>query len=250
VNWTDSHCHLADERIATSVDSIIERSKTAGINRWVQGGIDPADWKRQRDLRDRFGEGIVPCFGIHPWTSSKLSPSELRSMLDLLEKELTHAPVLGEAGLDFGDRFSGTEKSQIAAFNEQLALARSLQKPLALHIVKAHEKALEILESQPPFSRGGWVHLYSGSYEIARRYIDRGFVISVGGPVSRPKGFETLKRAIPKLPSDSLLLETDCPDQDDDPTNLIGIAKAVGVLRKEDFKLLLDRSSRNIERFL
>ena len=56
----------------------------------------------------------------------------------------------------------------------------------------------------------GVMHCYSGSYEMALKFIDLGFYISLGGPVTFKNAKEPQKNAT-LIPLDKLLIETDCP---------------------------------------
>ncbi len=266
MNWVDSHCHLADPRYDAQLEAVLARSREAGVTRWIQGGIDPEDWDKQRKLKKSHGDGIILSFGLHPWKTALMTNLELKQALGQLERALPETPLVGEIGLDFGPKHQGHRPAQEQAFRDQLELACSAGKPVALHIVHAHEEALSILAPFRARLRGGWAHLFTGSYELACRYIDLGFMVSIGGPAARPKGFETLKRALPKIPGEWLVLETDSPDQSPDPSasgtlnepaRLIEIAQAVAALRsqggskhQENWKELLDRSTRNVERVI
>jgi TatD DNase family protein len=256
----DAHCHLADPRLAEGLDRRLEEARHVGIAGWVQGGVDPEDWKRQRALRARLGPSIVLAFGLHPWWVAKHTEAELDRGLLLLEAELTQASALGELGLDLFPRHCPPETLplQKKAFERQLALAKDTGKPLVLHIVKAHGPALEILKAYGPFPAGGLIHAFGGSAEVAKGYLALGFHLSLGGSVTR-EGFQNLKKAVGSLPLDRLLLETDAPDQTPDlpglsrealnePRFLLGIAEAVARLRGLEKEELLDRSTENLKR--
>lgn len=267
-DWIDAHCHLADPRWVNELNAVLDRSRAAGVGRWLQGGVDPQDWKRQRELVARHPEEIWPSFGLHPWWVRELSRSDSDIKAGLAELEAAilrgEARALGETGLDFsGDPalWEGAAKTrQVAAFEAQLRLGRAHRLPIVLHVVRAHGVALAILEAGGRLAAGGLVHSFSGSFESARRYIELGLLISVGASVVRRKGFETLKRAVVRIPPDALVLESDAPDQPpegwtertgspwNEPASLREVAEAVGKLRGEPPEAVLDRSARNIER--
>jgi TatD DNase family protein len=257
--WIDAHCHLADARLNATIDEVLTRSRNAGVTGWIQGGVCPADWDRQRDLRARFGPGVRLAFGVHPWWIAEHPEAELVKALGDLDLRAGEAEAVGETGLDFMPRRLGTEARQTMAFEFQIALAKRLGKPLVLHVVHAHEPALQILKRAAPLPKG-IVHAFSESYETARQYVDLGFLISVGGAVTRP-GYEKLKRGIAKIPADKLVIETDAPDQTpalegvsrerpNEPAFLVGIARKLAELRGVDYETILSQSTENLTQLL
>jgi TatD DNase family protein len=240
--WIDGHCHLADPRHQNELHELIVQSRQAGITGWVQGGVDPQDWDRQLALRAQWGDCVVPVFGLHPWWVARASPTELEAALRLLEAALPKAAALGETGLDAHPAHGGNLPLQTRAFEVQLRLAASVGKPVVLHVVQAHEEALAVLTRNPRLLHGGLVHGFSGSLEIARNYLALGLSLSVGSGVLKP-GYKALKAALPHLPSDQLVLETDWPDGVAGPQALVAIAEAVAKLQNRRPEEVLDAST-------
>ncbi len=258
--WIDGHCHLADPRFSTRLDAQLEEARRLGIHGWVQGGVDPADWDRQVGLKDRLGPAVVLAFGLHPWWVANQEAAEVEAAFRQLESRLPVASALGELGLDLHPRHCPKDSlaRQSWALEHQLELVKRIPKPLILHVVSAHGEALEILSRHHPFPRGGLVHSFGGSAEVAKAYLDLGFHLSIGGSVTR-EGSQKLKKAVVSVPLDRLVLETDAPDQTpelpgvdrgslNEPRHLIGIAQTVARLREMNPEALLDRSTENLKR--
>jgi TatD DNase family protein len=252
----DSHCHLSDARVLEGLDLILARARDAGITGFVLGGTDPEEWKRQHELRTNFLDFKWKLsFGLHPWWVARQTPEALSQALTLLERELPIADALGELGLDHGPKLPPeTHTRQREAFERQLVLAQKFEKPLILHIVRAHAEALEILKKNPPTAGRALVHSYSGSREQVRDYLHLGCFLSISGAVTRPR-FETLRQAVLDIPLDRLLLETDCPDQpiegqtQSEPAHLLEIARVLSELRGESTEEILEANSQNLRRF-
>jgi TatD DNase family protein len=190
-------------------------------------------------------------------------PELLEQALELLPEMLARGScvALGELGLDYGPRRNPLSREvQLRVFKQQLEIAGMARKPLVLHVVHAHEQALAVLKQvKPAQTFGGLVHAFSGSLELARRYMDLGFSISVGGALARP-GYQTLKRAIKHIPADRLVIESDAPDFKpvgyegalggdlNDPGSLPFIAGELGALRGEGGVQLLENSRKNLIR--
>ena len=253
--WVDAHCHLADERLENRLDDILERSRAVGVGAWVQGGVSPDDWERQLKLKEKFGKAIVTAFGLHPWWVASNRKSEVEAALKKLEKKIPEAQALGELGLDFGPKHSSAENNlrQFWAFESQIEIAKRADKPLILHVVRAHAEALDILRDHGQYPASGIVHSFSSSYEIAKQYLDLGFYLSIGGSITR-EGFQNIKKAVGSFPLDRIVIETDSPDQTpklpgiendalNEPTNLIGIAQVLASLCGVERGALLSSSS-------
>jgi TatD DNase family protein len=251
-SFIDAHCHLADPRFGEEAARIIRESEARGIGHFVQGGVDPADWDRQLALQAKYPGKIATAFGLHPWWVAGKSRDEVLGAFELLKKRIGEADALGETGLDHAPKVAESSRPlQREAFRLQLGLAQTAQKPLVLHIVRAHEEALEALQASGIQGLPGLVHSFSASREIAKKYLDLGLTLSISGVVCR-KGFETLKRAVSYIPLDRLVLETDSPDQSpgeglNEPVNLLRVADAVAALRGEKAEEILRQSAENLK---
>lgn len=220
MTYVDAHCHLADPRFSnTEVSEILSSSVALGIHFFLQGGVSPLDWQRQQELSVQFPKKIGLCFGLHPYFVSGSSNDECESALELLSKKIAYAHAIGETGLDFRKQYAPTdqdEAKQIEYFEAHVALARMVSKPLVLHIVKAHEPAIRALSIWDlptlPGKLNGIIHAFNGSYEVAKKYLDLGFMISVGGALTHPRN-QDLRDCVKKLPLDLFLIESDSPDQ-------------------------------------
>lgn len=238
--FIDAHCHLTDPLLFGKIEEVIQKSVEGGVETWIQGGTDPTEWKLQVELRKRFGESVVLAFGLHPWWISKQNPEKIGDALKALDKKLPQASFLGELGLDFGEKYQHSKALQMKAFESQLELNEKHQKPLVLHVVKAHSEAVYELKKRP--QNKGLVHAFSEGKEVLRAYLDLGFYISVGGALLKP-GYKKLKETLSFIPSDRLLIETDTLG----PFELRSIANEMARLTSSNSgEELLIRSKENI----
>ena len=149
MNFVDSHAHWSDLRITP--DLISQMMANCDFNRIgfiMQGGVDPEDWDRQIELKNQFPGRIGLCFGLHPYFIARSTHDDCEMAMDLLAKKISQAQALGETGLDLRSQFVANEFDrvrQINFFEQQIELAKSVSKPLVLHIVRAHEEAQKIL---------------------------------------------------------------------------------------------------------
>ena len=209
----DSHCHLTDERIWDLARSWIKAAQIAGIKHVRIGGLEPSEWNRQIELQNEFPNFIRTSFGLHPWWIEKYSRPQIDGILKELEFRLDDANAIGETGLDFYKKRDETRfKDQEHAFRIQIKLALAAKLPLVLHIVKAHQQALQILKEEKALDLPVQVHSFSGSKDAAIEWIKIGAFLSFSGAFTEPKN-KKLREILKATPSSQILFETDSPDQ-------------------------------------
>ena len=207
----DIGANLADASFDGDRDAVIERAMKAGVTHMIVTGTGLEESEAALDLA-RENSGIFRCTaGIHPhlatrWTDA---PQEARGRLGgVLDNEL--AVAAGECGLDYFRNLSPVD-AQRAAFAGQLDLAAEHGKPVFLHQRDAHDDFLAILKEHEVGGLGGVAHCFTGGPEEAESYLDLGLHIGITGWVLDKRRNHDLLRAIPLLPLDRVLLETDSP---------------------------------------
>ncbi|WP_448982572.1 TatD family hydrolase, partial [Neisseria sicca] len=107
MNFTDTHCHLADPALRENLPHILTAAREAGVGRFIVPATRPQDWQDVADLVQRSSENpllgnIHIALGIHPWFSDDVSESDFQR----LEQALQARPTawVGEIGLDFYDK--------------------------------------------------------------------------------------------------------------------------------------------------
>ncbi len=252
--YIDGHCHLADPRPGFDPQQAIEEAKRAGVARFLQGGIHPADWERQFTLAARYPTQVFCACGMHPVWVSQAREYEIAAALSALPQELKRAQVrgLGELGLDARPDYRHALDRQAEVFRAQLRIAQSLDLPLILHVVREHRLALRILKEEGVPARGGMVHSFSGGASEAKAYVDLGLHLSVSGG-NFQGGDRKVREAAAKVPASSWLLETDAPDQKHPdwagewsvPARLLDVARWMGsVLSQKEEAILTDSADR------
>lgn len=258
MKYVDAHSHWADIRLNPDEESLKLKLKACfdkSIDFFLQGGVGPDDWVRQLNLKKRYPDNFGLCFGIHPYFVSEHASEECETALDKLTVLLPEAMALGETGLDFRPHvMKESEGLQIEIFENQIELAKAFEKPLVLHIVQAHEKAIQIFDIWGVPGRTGLVHAFNGSYETAKKYIDKGFLISVGGAITYEKN-RKLQDCIRKIPLEYLLIESDSPDQPpagweglNESFSIYNVAEKIGIIRNLSVFEVLEINTSNFKR--
>jgi len=158
------------------------------------------------ELANEFEEVYASC-GIHPYDVRLYD--DIDSTLSELEKLLSREKVvaLGEIGLDYHYEDSDFNK-QMDFFIKQMELARRLDIPVIIHDRDAHGDCMDVIRGFPEVT--GIFHSYSGSGEMAKELIERGWYISFSGPITY-KNAHKPKEACAVCPLDRILIETDSP---------------------------------------
>jgi len=202
----DSHCHFDFQVFDPDREAVWRDCRAQGLTDLILPGTDPTQWQRARDL-SHSREGLWFSVGLHPWWLDSAKGHDWEgSLVELLQDPKCVA--LGECGLDKLIDTPMAEQEQYLV--RQLDLARDWNKPVILHCVKAHNSLIRLLK-QHTLPKGGVVHAFTGSTEIAKTYWKMGFRLGVGGSITYPRAKKT-RAAVAALPEQALLLETDAPD--------------------------------------
>ncbi|MDG9922160.1 MULTISPECIES: TatD family hydrolase [unclassified Pseudomonas] len=206
----DTHTHLDFPDFDADRDELLARSRSAGVERLVVLGVYHDNWQRLWDLV-QSNEGLYAALGLHPVYLQRHRPEHLEQLRDWLQR-LAGQPRLcavGEFGLDYYVESLDREHQQ-QLFEAQLGLAAEFELPALLHVRRAHAATIATLKRYK-LPRGGVIHAFAGSYEEAREYIRLGFRLGLGGAPTWPQALR-LRKVIPRLPLEAIVLETDAPD--------------------------------------
>ena len=280
----DSHVHLdryPDEEVA----AMVSRAATAGVRRLLTIGVDLATSRAALDLAARH-PSILAAVGVHPtrlreaWRA-QVTPQQLDAegppslmRADRMGRQAEQAPPLpvgwggaelldglwgllergpaaiGEVGLDAGAPDLDEQRRFLAGC---FALAEERALPLVLHVVgdtATHEQALAIARKYPGLRTVA--HYFVGGPELARGYLDAGCWISVGRPVTRPTDL-AVRAAVPTIPLDRLLLETDTyplPGRTTEPRDVATVCAAVAELTGQTYEEIAAATTANFARFI
>ena len=208
----DTHCHLTFEQLADDIEAVLARSVLEDVTGWITVGTDPQQNRKAIELADKF-KNMYAAVGIHPHDARDVTPQTLTELKELAQDEKVVA--LGETGLDFHYNFS-SPSDQKQAFAAQLKIAKELNLPVIIHCREAFDETMEILRQYGRSIKGVVFHCFSGSAEQAKTVLDYGFYISFTGVVTF-KNAELISKAAKIVPTDRLMLETDCPYMSPEP---------------------------------
>ena len=206
----DTHTHLDFPDFDADRPRLMADAAARGVERMVVLGVYQANFQRVWDLACSDAR-IHAALGLHPIYLEQHRPEHLVQLREWLER-LRGDPRLcavGEFGLDYYVETLDKQRQQ-ALFEAQLQMACDFELPALLHVRRSHAQVIATLKRYKP-ARAGIIHAFAGSYEEAREYIKLGFRLGLGGAATWPQALR-LRKTLPRLPLESLVLETDAPD--------------------------------------
>lgn len=201
----DAHSHLSFYDFST-VKEILNNQYVD--RNYILGGYSKEDWIIQIKIKNQWPNRIKTGFGIHPWTL-KENINEMYADLKYIEENINSIDFIGETGFD-KKRTSVNIELSTQVFVEHLKLSNKYNKPLILHIVGHYEEALNCLNYFNNSKFSGILHGFSGSLEIAKMFIEKGFYIGIGQNIINPH-FKKLRKLILELEPEYLVFESDFP---------------------------------------
>ena len=262
----DTHCHLDVADFDADRGQVLQDARAAGVVAMVVPAIDAAGWAGLLALCAAQPD-LYPALGLHPVYLERHQDADLQALERALAFDLNAnleqgassisrpaaqacRPIaVGEIGLDYHDS-ALDRKRQRWLCAAQLAIARTADLPVLLHVRKAHDDMLRLLKDAGV--RGGIAHAFNGSLEQARRYIDLGFKLGFGGMLTFERS-SRLRRLARELPIEAMVLETDAPDltvashrfQRNSPAYLPEVLAALAQVREAPFDEIAMQTTAN-----
>mgnify|MGYP002783849705 CR=1 FL=1 len=201
----DSHCHLNFPEFQHDLDQVIE----AAIQQDVTGFLTVNTRLDQTEHLQKISETYEKVFfsvGVHPHDASEFVSKDLENRLKHLLKH-EKAVGLGETGLDYYYNNS-PKQDQLDSFHHHLQVSVDCDLPVVIHTRNADDDTLSCLDNHSKAK--GVFHCFSGSIDLAREALNRGFYLSFSGIITF-KNAEELRQVVRFTPIDRILVETDSP---------------------------------------
>ncbi|MGA2396697.1 MAG: TatD family hydrolase [Steroidobacteraceae bacterium] len=253
----DIGANLTHSSFAADLDQVIRAAVAAGVTGLVVTGTDLASSLAAADLAARHARMLWSTAGVHPHHAAAFEPAVRAHLEEVLARPGVVA--VGECGLDYFRDFS-PRPAQRAAFIAQLEMAARTGKPVFLHQRDAHEDFTAILTEHRAALRGGVAHCFTGGPQQLEAYLALDLSIGITGWVCDERRGGALRTAVPLIPRQKLVLETDAPyllprdlkpppkSRRNEPANLPHIAAMVATLRGESLAAIAAASTQNAVR--
>lgn len=242
----DTHAHMDDSAFDADREALLAALPEKGIGLLMNPGCSLASSRNAVALAESY-DYIYAAVGSHPDAAREVCPEVIAEYRALCK--LPRVKAIGEIGLDYHyeDVPRGIQQS---AFRSQMALAAELDLPVIVHEREAHEDGMRIVEEFPGVT--GVFHCYSGSLDMAKWLIARGWYIGFTGVLT----FKNARKALEvagNIPLDRIVLETDCPymspepfrGKRNDPGKLYRMAERLAELRGMTVEEVQERTFQN-----
>ena len=258
ISLIDIGSNLTHDSFAADRDEVIARALEAGVRRQIVTGADLWSSTQAAELAAAHPLILSSTAGVHPHHAQSFDTPLRAQLCNLLQ--LPHVVAVGECGLDYFRNFSPPE-AQRAAFAALLDIAAEVRKPVFLHQRDAHGDFTAILRDYRTSLTGGVAHCFTGSRSELEDYLALDLYIGVTGWVNDERRGQDLRAAVPHIPGDKLMLETDAPyllprdlapqpkSRRNEPSFLPHIARTIAQLRGESLEAVAASTTRNATLF-
>ncbi len=203
----DTHTHLYSEEFDEDRKEMIERALNKGVSKFYLPAINSETHQKMLNLEEEYPTQIFSMMGLHP---CYVKPESWEEELKIVEKHLNERkfPAIGEIGIDlYWDQ--STLEIQVKAFEQQIDWAIEKDLPIVIHTRSSFDEVFEVLDRKKHPKLRGIFHCFSGDLEQAKRAIDLGFILGIGGVVTFKNG--KIDKFLHEIPLDKIVLETDSP---------------------------------------
>lgn len=202
----DTHAHIYVDKFSSDRDEMLERAFSNGISHIFMPNIDEESIDSMLEVEENYPQQCLAMMGLHPCSVD----SNFEKQLYIVEQWLTKRKfvAIGEMGLDlYWDKTYFEQQKE--AFKIQVNLAKQYELPIVVHTRESMKETINLLEELQDDKLKGIVHCFTGNAEDAKRIIDTGFYIGLGGVATFKRG--GLDTVIPNIDINRIVLETDSP---------------------------------------
>ena len=203
--FIDTHSHIYAEEFEADRDQVVERALSADVKYIILPDIDRTTRSSMLTLAEQYPRIMLPLLGVHPTSVNASYKEEYAAFEKLLGKYTIHG--IGECGIDlYWDKTY--YKEQIEVFERQLNIAREMNLPVIIHSRESLSEIFTVLKRQH-YNMKGILHCFPGNTEDAKRAVDLGFLLGIGGVVTYKNSL--MAEVVKEIGTDHLVLETDAP---------------------------------------
>lgn len=247
----DTHAHYDDHRYDTDRKELLSSLNKNGVELVVEASARLSGCRATLELINKY-DFIYGMLGIHPDEEADFNNETYEFIKDNLQNKKIVS--VGEIGLDY----YGEEKNkelQKEWFVRFIKLSNEMDMPINVHTRDALKDTLDILRDNKTGDGSGIIHCFSYSSDAAKKFVDMGYMLGIGGVVTFKNG-KVLKEVVKDIDISKLVLETDCPYLSPEPyrgmrnnsTYIRMIAAAVSDIKGIDINDVIKITNENAKR--
>lgn len=204
----DTHAHLYLDPFDNDINDVINRAVDTGVNKILLPNIDSSSVVKMNHLCELFPGICYPMIGLHPTSVKENSAIEFLKISSEIQKNHSKYIAIGEIGLDlYWDKTYIDQQKVI--FMSQLEMGVKYNLPVVIHVRNSFDEVFQVIDSFKGNLPKGVFHCFSGNYDQAKRAINYGFLLGIGGVLTYKNS--GLSEIICNTDISNLLLETDAP---------------------------------------
>lgn len=244
----DTHSHLYLPDFEEDLQAVIDRCKAISIEKLYLPAIDSSTHDAMMALAAAQPGWCTPMMGLHPCYVTANYQQEMTLVESWLAKQSFAA--IGEIGLDF---YHSTEfkQEQMDVFVWQMNLAMQYDLPIVIHTRNSMDECIKLIAEHGKGKIKGIFHCFGGDERQARKIIDLGFMLGIGGVVTYKNA--GLAKLMEELPLDALVLETDSPyltpapfrGKRNESSYLIYVAEKIAEIKGLSLEEVVDATTNN-----
>ncbi|KAK3783195.1 hypothetical protein RRG08_046988 [Elysia crispata] len=214
-------CYHGKQAHQGDLDHVLERAKKFGVEKIIVTGGSLKDSQNALEVA-QTDESLFCTVGCHPTRTLEFEvdgedPDKyLHKLLELATTNKDKVVAAGEMGLDFDRLHFSPKEAQLKYFEKQLDFVSETKLPVFFHCRAAHQNFCDIVRRHRDNIHGGVVHSFTGTKEEAADILELGFYIGINGcSLKTQENIDVMC----SIPSEKLMIETDCPYCDIRPTH-------------------------------
>ena len=240
----DTHMHIGND-FGIEPDKYIKNANDKGIDTLIASFCEKKDLELSTYFVDKY-KCLYAAIGYHPEVANEIIEDDYKKLEDVI-KSNKKIVAIGEIGLDYHWDKNNKEK-QKEICRRQLSLAEKLKLPVVIHTRDAIEETYNILKE---YKVKGVMHCFSGSLEMAKKFINLGFLLGIGGVVTFKNS--KLYQVVENIPLENIVLETDSPYMAPEPVrgttnesaNVYYIAEKIAEIKKIPLEKVAEITTEN-----
>ena len=198
--FIDTHLHISETE-GVNPDLYVSRAQEVGVKLLLASFCEKDDIMLSTKFVEKYNS-LYASIGYHPEVANNIVENDFETLENLV-KNNPKIVAVGEIGLDYYWNKDNKE-TQREIFRKQLEIAERLNVPVIIHSRDSIGETYEILSE---YKVRGVIHCFSGSLEMAKKFIDLGFLLGIGGVITFKNS--KLYQVVEEIPLESIVLETE-----------------------------------------